>query len=40
MCPPRTAIPCGVVLTVMKFWFTPVPSRFARPIVWSVLLDQ
>ena len=28
-----TATPVAKVAPVMKFWFTPVPSRLARPIV-------
>jgi hypothetical protein len=31
-CPASTAGPHGSFRAVgMKFWFTPVPSRFARP---------
>ena len=29
---PSTATATGPLTPVMKLWFTPVPSRFARPI--------
>src|SRR3989442_1000070 len=41
MCVPSTTTPAGKLAPVMKLWFTPVPSRFAWPIVPFVpLFDQ
>ena len=38
--PSSTATPLGPEAPVMKLWFAPVPSRFARPIVFVPRLAQ
>ena len=40
MWPPSTASPVGLLAPVMKLWLTPLPSRFARPIVLVAWLVQ